>query len=416
MKIAVIGGGLGGLTAALALLQRGFEVTVFERAAALGEVGAGIAIAPNAVKVLRALGREERLIELAFEPEAHTGWDWKTGKVLFNTPRKGLNQKLYGAGHYHIHRADLHALLSEKIPAGSIRLAADCTGVTENDGGASAQFADGARFDADVVVGADGIHSVVRRSLFGEDAPQFTGTMCWRGMVPTEALPPGHVLPTGSNWHGPHGHVTHYFVRGGALVNFVAVRETDTWTGESWTTPSTREELLAAYEGWHPRVRLLFEHSLHYYKWGLFDRAPLTRWGKGRITLLGDAAHPMLPFLGQGAAQAMEDAYALARVLGDAAASSNSASGPAFDPSAALRAYETARKPRATRVQLGSRARGGQVHLASPFARLLRDWRYRIQGWLQPQRPANRAEWILRYDVTTVDLAHEADGAGSADS
>ena len=393
--IAIIGGGIGGLAAALALRQRGFEVTVFERSAALGEIGAGIAIAPNAVKVLRALGREPRLIQQGFEPEAYTGWDWKSGKPLFSTPRKGLHQKLYGAGYYHIHRADLHALLAEAIPPSVVRLGMECTGVEDGPSAAIASFADGTRFEADAIIGADGIRSIVRRSLFGEDAPRFTGIVCWRGMVPTGDLPPGHVPPTGSNWHGPHGHVTHYYVRRGTLVNFVAVREQSSWTDESWTAKSTRDDLLSAFEGWHPRLRLLLSRSLHYYKWGLFDREPLAEWGRGRITLLGDAAHPMLPFLGQGAAQAMEDAYALARLL----EGQDSARLPD-----ALRAYESARKPRATRVQLGSRARAGEVHLASAWKRVLRDMRYRIQGWLQPRRPANRAEWILGYDITTADL------------
>jgi salicylate hydroxylase len=183
--------------------------------------------------------------------------------------------------------------------------------------------------------------------------------------------------------------VTHYFVRGGALVNFVAVREAPTWTEESWTTLSSKEELLAAFPGWHPHVQMLFEHSTHYYKWGLFDREPLPHWGRGRITLLGDAAHPMLPFLGQGAATGMEDAFLLAKLISDS-----------DDIPTVLAAYETERKPRTTRIQIESRTRGRSVQAHSGLARLARNIQYRINALLDPAAPANRADWIYRYDVT----------------
>lgn len=394
--VAIIGAGIGGLTLARALLLRGFAVTLFEQAGVLSEIGAGIVVSPNAVKVLRALELEPQLLEHAFEPEAYTGWDWKSGRALFRTQIRGMYHDMYGAGWYQIHRADLHAMLAQGVPAQNVRLGAKCTGVESNAEGALARFADGSSFKADVIVGADGIHSAVRRSLFGEDTPKFAGIMCWRGMVRTDALPAGLFPKTSSNWHGPHGHVTHYYVRNGTLINFVAVRETATSTAESWTALSSREELLAAYEGWNPRLRLLLGASEHYYKWGLFDRDPFPRWSEGRITLLGDAAHPMLPFLGQGAAQAMEDAYALARLLDGAG-----------DVAAALRRYEAARIGRTARIQLGARARGQQMHLATPWQRFKRDLNYKLQGWLKPKLPANQADWIFRYDVTTALLQPE---------
>jgi salicylate hydroxylase len=389
IKIAVIGGGLGGLTLAIALLQRGHDVTVYEKSAALGEIGAGISLSPNAVKVMRALDREQRVRRDSFEPEATTQWDWQTGRVLRSTPIRNSYQTRYGAPLYLIHRADLLAALAEAIPERSVALAMDCVAVNQTDESATATFSNGVTIEADVVVGADGIHSFVRHALWGAENPTFTGNMCWRGIVPIEALPLDAFPPIHNNWHGPNAHVTHYFVRGGALVNFVAVREAPTWTEESWTTLSSKEELLAAFPGWHPHVQMLFEHSTHYYKWGLFDREPLPHWGRGRITLLGDAAHPMLPFLGQGAATGMEDAFLLAKLISDS-----------DDIPTVLAAYETERKPRTTRIQIESRTRGRSVQAHSGLARLARNIQYRINALLDPAAPANRADWIYRYDVT----------------
>ncbi|AKQ60188.1 FAD-dependent monooxygenase [Bordetella hinzii] len=391
-RIIIVGGGIGGLALAGLLLGRGMQVQVCEQAARLGEIGAGIQLSPNAMKVVRALGLEAGARDCAFQPEAFVGWDWKSGKALYRTPIKDLYESLYGAPYLHIHRADIHGLLAGVLPPEVLNLGARVEAIEEAGDEVRVRLSDGRRLAGDVLIGADGIHSVVRRHLFGDEAPRFTGNMCWRAMVDTADLPPGWVPPVASNWLGPHGHVVQYYVRGGRAVNIVAVLETRQWTSESWTTPSSVEELAAAFSGWHPRLRSVLERSGEVFRWGLFDRDPLAQWSRGRISLLGDAAHPMLPFLAQGAGQAIEDAYALAAWL---------AARPR-DPIAALRAYEQERQGRTARVQLGARARGKTVHLASPLARWRRNLRFKLQGLRNPAATSHQAEWIYAHDVTRI--------------
>lgn len=391
LKVLVVGGGIGGLTAALALRKMGLEVQVAEQAPALGEVGAGVQLSPNAVKVLRALDVESSIRRVACEPEAFVGRDSFSGRVLYRTPIKGTYERLYGAGYFHVHRADLHGVLARALPASAILLDRKCTRITQQDGVAVAHFVQGGSLEADVVIGADGIHSPVRHSLFGPDEPRFTGNICWRGMVRADALPSGHVESASTNWLGPKGHVVHYYVRGGELVNYVAVYETDHWTDESWSTPATVEELLATYAGWNAELLSLFQATEHCFKWALYDRDPLSQWSRGNVTLLGDAAHPMLPFLAQGAAMAIEDGYCVSTLL--AAANRN-------DVPAALLAYERQRLPRTSRVQLGARSRGATMHLRSPWARLRRNARFFVQGLRRPESTTHQAEWIYAHDVT----------------
>ncbi|MGF6917052.1 FAD-dependent monooxygenase [Paraburkholderia sp. 40] len=391
-KVVIAGAGIGGLAAAIALRQRGCEVVVIEQASQLGEVGAGVQMSPNAVKVLRAIGVEPLIREVACEPVAFTGRDWKSGRVLYRTPIKGVYERVYGAGYYHLHRADLHRALTERLGAGALRLGQRATGIEQDRNAAGLRLDSGELVEADVIVGADGIHSVVRRSLFGDEKPHFTGNICWRGMVPVDALPKGHVELASSNWLGPKGHVVHYYVRGGAMVNFVAVYETDEWTQESWSTPSTVDEILETYSGWNQELLTTFSKSEHCFKWALYDREPLSRWTEGRVTLLGDAAHPMLPFLAQGAAMAIEDGYELASKIG------SKQSGAGIRET--LVEYERQRIPRTSRVQLGARARGTTLHLRSPWERMKRNIGFMLQGFRTPESTTHRAEWIYGYDAT----------------
>ncbi len=390
-RVAIVGAGLGGLAAAIALRRGGSEVTVYEQAPALGEIGAGVNLTPNVLRVLGQFGIEPAVLQKAFRPEHHVFRDWQSGRALFKLRVKGEYERRYGAPVCNVHRADLHEILRSALPAQVIRLNARCTGIARSEGGsAGVAFADGTSAEADLIIGADGIRSVVRRSLFGPDSPRYTGNIAWRFTVPTSSLPAGLVAPDITNWLGPGGHFVHYYVRAGALVNVVAVHETDAWTEESWVLPAERAEVERAYAGWHENILRLISEARACFKWGLFDRDPLRRWSLGRVTLLGDAAHPMLPFLGQGAAMAMEDALTIGLLLagrGDESIED------------LLARYESARIARTARVQLGSRARARENHLRSPLARLRRNLRFRLRQWLRPHATLHAADWIYSYDV-----------------
>jgi salicylate hydroxylase len=392
LRVGIIGGGIGGVALARTLRQRGIEFHLFERAAAFGEIGAGIQMTPNAVKVLKALRLGEALKRIGFLPDAMVGRNWETGEELFSTPLL-VTSELYGAEFHHVHRADLHNILVEGLPRESVTFGAVCTGVETGPASATAIFADGTRFEADLIVGADGIHSAVRGSLWGKDAPSFTGHMCWRALVPVEHYPLPFVKPEAAFWMGPKAHVVTYYVKGGAAVNIVAVGESDGWVQESWTERSSTDELLAYYAGWNENLIRLFEKTDpdEVFKWGLFDRDPMTAWAKGRTTLLGDAAHPMLPFLSQGAAMAIEDAY----VLGEAINVFKD------QPSIALEAYEAERLPRTARVQLEARERGRTYHLTTPEEQRERDLAFQREQARNPNAVGIRAEWVYSYDATT---------------
>jgi len=385
LRIAIIGGGIGGVTAALALRQRGFMPRVYEQATALQEIGAGIQITPNSTKVLRALGIEQSLAAASFEPECISTRDSISGRMVSRVPAKATYAKAFGAPWYQLHRADLLDMLVAKLPAGIVRTGVRCTGVSLAPKGAVLSFADGRHEEVDVVIGADGIHSVVREVLFGKEKPRFTGHMCWRALVPTDALPRGHVAPDLTAWMEPRAHVITYYVRGGNLVNVVAFRETKEWVAESWSIESDPFELRSAYSHVHPDLKLILDRVPRCFKWGVFDRNPLPRWTRGCATLLGDAAHPMLPFLAQGAAMSIEDGYVLAREL---------ARGDGVAP--ALARYEAERRPRASRVQLAARAQGKAIHFHSRWEGLKRKLGLYRRGGKNAEQL--KRDWIFAYN------------------
>jgi salicylate hydroxylase len=391
-RIAIIGGGIGGLSAALALKRRGAEVIVAEQSPVHSEIGAGLNLTPNAVKAFRALGLDREIEDIGWGSEFLMIRSWQSGRYISRIRRGDFRQK-FGAPNLTVHRADLLDVLRGALQTTDIRLGKRCIGV---DGGADlavARFADGSTIEADIVVGADGIHSVVRESLFGAEVPRFTGCICWRGMAPVDAVPPDINTADGTMWMGPHGHVVHYRVHHGELLNIVAHIDSDAWTEESWTRECDVAEVMSAYARWNSDLTRLYPCSTRWYKWALYDREPLTRWSKGRATLLGDSAHAMLPYLGQGAAMAVEDACVLAAMIarhGD-------------DLAGALTAYERMRAPRATAAVLGSRARAKENHLASPWARLKRDvkfaFRERFGGGRHGDTTAFQVGWLYGYDV-----------------
>jgi salicylate hydroxylase len=388
--VAIVGGGIGGLAAALALHRRGVEVAVYEKSARISEIGAGITMSPNALKALRALELERQAVSIGYQADDSVIRSWRSGRVITRQKRSGNVVERFGASFLTIHRADLLEIIAGAVPERLIHLGAECVGVAADN--AVARFADGREVEADVVIGADGIHSTVRESLFGPDAPHFTGCVCWRGLVPIDALPPGSRATEMTSWWGPHGHVVHYRVRRGELINFVAHIDSDAWTEESWTRECDRAELMTTYARWNESLLRLFESSERYYKWALYDRDPLAAWGKGPVSLLGDAAHPMLPYLGQGACMAIEDGCVLADLV---------ARTP-DDPVRALRDYERLRAPRTRQAQLGSRHRAKENHLASPLARLMRDAKFAWRRQFGTDKTPFQAAWLYDYDVATV--------------
>ncbi|MEQ8344062.1 MAG: FAD-dependent monooxygenase [Sneathiellaceae bacterium] len=340
-SIAVIGGGIGGLAAGLSLLAAGLDVHVYEQSAQLGEIGAGIQIGPNASRLLNRLGMAEDLDRFGVRPGHWHQRRWDDGRTLLRSDLGAAAEAAFGAPYYNIHRADLLAALGARLPAERLHLGHRLDRVVDHGDRVEARFGNGATIAADALVGADGIRSAVRAQLFDEDRPQFTGCIAYRGLVPAERIAHLDLPVEAVAWLGPGNHFVHYYVRGGQLFNFVAVIDRDTWTAESWTAPGQVADVLAAFEGWHPIVREIVGSVPETFVWGLFDHPPMAAWTRGRITLLGDSCHAMLPFIAQGAAQAIEDGACLAACLSAAPA----------DLPAALQRYERLRLPRATFVQ-----------------------------------------------------------------
>ena len=365
--VLIAGAGIGGLTAALALKQSGVRVEVFEQSSELGDVGAGLQLSPNAMHVLAALGLEDTLLKIGFEPEAATLRDFKTGTPEIATSFKPEFMERYGQRYLHIHRADLHYVLRHAvIKAGvEINLNTSVTGYSQTETKAVLHTAD-ATYSGDVLIGADGIHSAVRDTMFGQEKPRFTGQVAWRGLVPTGAVPADLVPPHANAWLGPGKHFVAYYVRGGELINFVAVEERSSWTKESWNVQGDMADVRAAIKDWDPRITTLLDACDACYLWGLFDRKPLKSWVHGRVALLGDACHPMLPFMAQGAAMAIEDAYVLAQSL---------SSTPVEN---ALSVYAAKRQPRTRKIQSLSRENAKLFHLRSGLLRLNRKAQFKI--------------------------------------
>ena len=336
VRVAVIGGGIGGLTAALALRQTGFEVDVYEQASELTQIGGGINMGPNAVRILRRLGLAAGLDREGVRPLFTHQRRWQDGRTLQRAPLNPLCEELYGSPHITIHRADLLAVIASGFPAEHIHLGHCLVGLENKSDSVEARFENGARIKADILVGADGINSTVRSALFGEEASVFAGCVAYRGLVPAERLADLGLEIGSQSWVGPGAHFVHYFVSRGGLLNFVGWTEHDEWNREDWTDRATVARALAAFEGWHPQVRRIIGAADTCFIWALFDRDPLPHWSVGRATLLGDACHPMYPFMGQGAAQAIEDGATLAACLLTAGSA-----GPADGP-AALRAAASA--------------------------------------------------------------------------
>ncbi len=392
-KVLIAGAGLGGLAAAASLMKRGFEVHIFEQAAKLGEVGAGIQQSANAVKVLYDLGLREELDRVGVKPNEYEFRRYDTGELLHRIPFAQAHERNHGAPYYHLHRADFHQILLDKVRSldpHCITLNAKVAGFTENDKGVTLKLADGATASGDVLVGADGIKSAIRAQIVGETPAKYTGYVAWRVTVPRAKLPRDIMELVGTVWCGPKNHCVVYWLRRGELLNFVGCPEDPSWDEESWNQRRPWQELKSAYAGWHPKIQAIIDAADHdqCYRWSLFDRKPIDNWSTERVTLLGDAAHPTLPFIAQGACMAIEDGAVLARALEGAASVSE-----------AVELYQRARIHRCARVVTESAEHGNLYHI--------KDASQMKKAFADRNIARERAQWLFNYDPLKVPLEDE---------
>jgi salicylate hydroxylase len=378
IRVAIVGGGIGGLTAAISLLQAGYDVQVYEQTRLLSEVGAGINISPNASRILIRLGLGDECARVAFRSPFFHQRRWDDGRTLTKARLATEIEKEFGAPHLIFHRGELHALLARPVPPERVHLAHRCVGVEQDGKTVRLKFENGTEVEADVLIAADGIFSAVRRALLGPERPRFA-CRAYRGLIPAEKV--RDIPPESTAFLGPGRHFIHYYVSAGRMLNFVGHVEQEDWISESWTEPGRVSDLRAAYAGWHPQVQRVIDAVDETFIWAVLDRPPIARWSYGRITMLGDSCHPMIPFMGQGGAQAIEDAAAITACLlkcGD-------------DVEAALKLYETVRLPRASQIQNGSWDNKTRFHMPdgpaqeardAQMAQGMTDWSYRAVAWV----------------------------------
>jgi 2-polyprenyl-6-methoxyphenol hydroxylase-like FAD-dependent oxidoreductase len=380
-QVAVIGAGISGLTFAAAMARYGRECRVFEQAGLFGPVGAGIQLAPNAVRVLHRLGLEGYLASVAVRPRAIEMRRWDDNSLIGRTDLTECPAR-FGAPYYTVHRANLHEGLLESVPRGTLHLARRLTRFDERDGEVQLQFDEDWSVAARLLVAADGVHSVVRGTL-AEDKPRFSGETIYRGLVPAGRVPSLAGEPRVIIWLGPGQHSVCYPVSGGELVSFGATTPAGDWRAESWSAEGRVSDVLTAYEGWNDELRALLAAADTVSRWALYDRDLITQWSTRRVTLLGDAAHPMLPFLAQGANQAIEDADVLATLMRDAP----------DDLQPVLWGYEEIRRARTDLVHQRSRANTAMMHLADGPEQRRRDRELAARSALHYQ------DWLYGYDT-----------------
>ncbi len=347
MKVAIVGAGIGGLAAAACLRRVGIDVTIYEQAQRFARVGAGIQQSPNAVRVLRRLGLEDRLRAIAFQPASALNRQSDTGELLWERAMGAASEERYGAPYLVLQRADLHAVLASAVPEEIIQRGRKLVGLEQTGSTVRLDFADGKHAEAHAVIGADGVHSVVRETLFGAERPEFTGRVAYRTVFPA-ALLNGAAIDDQAKWWGPDRHIVIYYVNPQrSELYFVTSTPEPDFTRESWSSTGDMALLRDAYCDFHPSVRSVLAAAPSAHKWALVVRDPLPRWTDGNIALLGDSCHPMTPYMAQGAGTSIEDAAVLSRCL------------DGVDPDGvaeALRRYEATRKPRTSEIQGLSRA------------------------------------------------------------
>ncbi len=389
-KILIVGAGLGGLAAASCLMKAGFDVEVYEQAPALAEVGAGIQMSANPMHVLRYLGLDAEVSALGVRPGGYVFRLHDTGEIIQQFALSAEHERQHGAPYVQLHRADLHDLLAStarKLKPDVIQLNRRATGFTETDAGVTLHFADGSSVQGDVLVGADGLKSTIARQIVGEIPATYTGDAAWRITVPVERLPKPFLEQVMSVFMGPGGHAVCYYLRGGALLNFVGIIETELASEESWTQKFPWELLKKDYEGWHPAIQTIIDAVDHdqCYRWSLHNRPPVRNWSTRRATILGDSAHATLPYLAQGAAMAIEDGAVLARALRQEA-----------DIAGALDLYQRNRVDRTARIVEQSTQNRRLFHLPSQEA-MRAEFSKRNEG-------DDRNRWLYSYNPLTVEL------------
>ncbi len=377
LSIAVVGAGMGGLSVAATLRQVGADVQIYEQAHQFARLGAGIQMMPNSMKVLRGIGVEEKLRRLAFQPYSHLNREWDTGKILRELP---MPESLFGAPYLCMHRADLHDALASAVPREIIHLSKKLVGLDQTADRVTLTFADGTRAEADAVVGADGIHSIVRDIIIGPDMPIHKGRIAYRAIFPSALLNGRDLGGSRTKWWGIDRHIVIYYTTPSRSEVYLitSVPEPAEWlTRESWSTKGDVRDLRKAYEGFHPDVTAVVNACPDCHKWAILEREPLPRWSDGRIVLLGDACHPMTPYMAQGAATAIEDAAILARCIAESEENVQEA----------FRRYEAHRKPRTSRIQAISSAntwmQGGDQDTS---------WLYGYDAWNVPLTPIEYAQ------------------------
>ena len=389
-RILVAGAGIGGLTAASCLAKAGHRVEIYEQAPQLAEIGAGIQISANAMHVLRDLGMEQAIVGAGVSPGAYVFRLHDTGETIQRFSLSEEHKRLHGAPYTQLHRADLHDILAARARAfdpGIVRLNHKITGFAESDSGVTLRFENGTSAQGDLLVGADGLKSVVARQIVGDVAATYTGDAAWRLVVPAAKLPPDTLEQVMSLFLGPGGHIVCYYLRGGALLNFVGLVETDEISEESWTVKLPWHMLKERYAGWHPAVQTVIDAADkdQCYRWSLFFRKPLDNWSSQRATLLGDSAHATLPYLAQGAAMAIEDGAVLTRAL---------AIGDTIPE--ALQLYQRNRMARTARIVNQSNFNRDLFHLSSQ-AEIRAAFAQRDEG-------TDRNKWLYSYNPLTVEL------------
>lgn len=370
LKVAVVGAGMGGLAVAATLRKVGLDVQVYEQASKFGRIGAGIQMMPNSMKVLRGIGLEQHLRKTAFEPYSHLNRDAYTGEIKAELP---MPDTLFGAPYLCMHRGDLHEALASAVPAETIHLGKKLEGFDQGDAGVTLKFTDGSTAKADLMVGADGVHSLVRSMIIGPDKPLHKGRIAYRAAFSASHLKGGDIGRSRTKWWGRDRHIVIYYTKAdrSELYFVTSVPEAADWvTPESWSAKGDVKELREAYADFHPDVRMVLNGCPDCHKWAILEREPLPTWSQGRVVLLGDACHPMTPYMAQGAATSIEDAAVLARCLENVEGD---------DIEAAFKTYEAHRKPRTSRIQAISSANTWMQNKGQDTS-----WLYGYDAWNAP--------------------------------